>query len=68
MLCFFVTFAERLPDIIQNNCSQCDPTQRANSLKVINHVRTNRPQDWQRLVQIYDPKGLHLRHLNAYRV
>lgn len=34
-------------------------------MKVINHVRTHRPQDWQALLNKYDPQGLHMRHLNA---
>ncbi|XP_055309376.1 ejaculatory bulb-specific protein 3-like [Sitodiplosis mosellana] len=54
-----------LPDIIQNNCSKCDNTQRMNSMKVINYVRTHRPQDWQKLIRKYDPQGLHIQQLNS---
>lgn len=60
---FFSNFAELLPDIIQNNCSKCDETQRRNSMQVINHVRTHRPQEWQRLLAQYDPQGIHMRRL-----
>lgn len=57
--------AEMLPDIIQNNCSKCDETQRRNSMKVINHVRTHRPQEWRALVNKYDPQGIAQRRLQG---
>lgn len=63
---FFSIFTDLLPDIIQNNCSKCDATQRANSMMVINHVRTHRPQEWQALVRKYDPQGLNMRRAGSF--
>lgn len=54
----FRTFAEMLPDAIQNDCSKCNATQKRNSRKVINFLRTRRPQDFKALTDKYDPKGL----------
>lgn len=47
-----------LPDAIQTDCHNCTRMQKLNSRKVISFLRTRRPQDWRRLTERFDPKGL----------
>nr|ALG36156.1 chemosensory protein 3 [Sclerodermus sp. MQW-2015] len=46
-----------LPDALQSGCSKCNEKQKQTAEKVINHLRTKRPRDWDRLVAKYDPQG-----------
>lgn len=48
---------QMLPDAIQTDCSKCTRVQRKNSRKVITFFRLQRPQDWKRLTDKYDPLG-----------
>lgn len=64
-LSFFPSIAELLPDAIQSDCSKCSAAQKRNSKKVINFLRTRRPQDWKSLTDKYDPKGLFKQRLDA---
>ncbi|XP_076631043.1 chemosensory protein 6 [Colletes latitarsis] len=46
-----------LPDALSTGCSKCNEKQRITADKVINHLRTKRPNDWERLAARYDPDG-----------
>lgn len=46
-----------LPDAIQSDCAKCNRMQKHNSRKVITFFRLQRPQDWKRLTDKYDPLG-----------
>ncbi|XP_066590766.1 ejaculatory bulb-specific protein 3 [Prorops nasuta] len=46
-----------LPDALQSGCSKCNEKQKQTAEKVINHLRSKRPRDWDRLVAKYDPQG-----------
>ncbi|KAK2574975.1 hypothetical protein KPH14_008738 [Odynerus spinipes] len=46
-----------LPDALATDCSKCNEKQKVTAEKVINHLRTKRPKDWDRLVTKYDPRG-----------
>ncbi|XP_072744906.1 ejaculatory bulb-specific protein 3-like [Anoplolepis gracilipes] len=46
-----------LPDALSNGCSKCNDKQKDMAEKVINHLKTKRSRDWDRLVAKYDPRG-----------
>ncbi|XP_012272302.1 ejaculatory bulb-specific protein 3 [Orussus abietinus] len=46
-----------LPDALATECQKCTENQKATAEKVIRHLRTKRPRDWERLVNKYDPYG-----------
>ncbi|XP_076751809.1 chemosensory protein 6 [Xylocopa sonorina] len=46
-----------LPDALSSGCSKCNEKQKITAEKVINHLRTKRPRDWERLSAKYDPNG-----------
>ncbi|XP_011496192.1 PREDICTED: ejaculatory bulb-specific protein 3 [Ceratosolen solmsi marchali] len=46
-----------LPDALATGCTKCNQKQKETAEKVINHLMTKRPGDWDRLVKKYDPKG-----------
>uniref|UniRef100_A0A034WNV4 Putative odorant-binding protein A10 n=1 Tax=Bactrocera dorsalis TaxID=27457 RepID=A0A034WNV4_BACDO len=48
---------EILPDAISTDCAKCSEKQRLGSAKVTHFLIDNRPEDWARLEQIYDPQG-----------
>nr|QNL15630.1 chemosensory protein [Procecidochares utilis] len=48
---------EILPDAISTDCAKCSPKQKSGSAKVTHFLIDNRPEDWVRLEQIYDPQG-----------
>ncbi|XP_067641331.1 putative odorant-binding protein A10 isoform X1 [Eurosta solidaginis] len=48
---------EILPDAISTDCAKCSTKQKSGSAKVTHFLIDNRPEDWVRLEQIYDPQG-----------
>lgn len=46
-----------LPDALETDCSKCNDKQKAVAEKVINHLKTKRSKDWDRLIAKYDPRG-----------
>ncbi|KZC04256.1 PREDICTED: ejaculatory bulb-specific protein 3-like [Dufourea novaeangliae] len=46
-----------LPDALSSGCSKCNEKQKVTAEKVITHLRTKRPRDWDRLTAKYDPNG-----------
>nr|QKN21231.1 chemosensory protein [Zeugodacus cucurbitae] len=48
---------EILPDAISTDCAKCSEKQKLGSAKVTHFLIDNRPEDWARLEQIYDPSG-----------
>lgn len=61
----FFFFPGLLPDAIQTDCSKCSDVQKRNSRKIITYLRTRRPQDWKKLTDKYDPKGLFKARIDA---
>ncbi|KAH8418933.1 hypothetical protein KR222_005275, partial [Zaprionus bogoriensis] len=49
--------ADILPDAMTTECVKCTEKQKYGAEKVTRHLIDNRPDDWQRLEQIYDPQG-----------
>ncbi|CRL03241.1 CLUMA_CG016200, isoform A [Clunio marinus] len=48
---------ETLPDAIQTDCSKCSEKQKEGSTKIMHYIIDNRPEDWERLEEIYDESG-----------
>lgn len=46
-----------LPELLRSNCSECTEKQRRTSRKVIVHMKTKYPQDWNMFQKKYDPSG-----------
>lgn len=49
--------SEILPDAVSTDCAKCSEKQKLGSAKVTHFLIDNRPEDWARLEQIYDPSG-----------
>lgn len=59
-----------LPDALSTGCDKCNEKQKATAEKVITHLRTKRPRDWERLTAKFDPKGEYAKryeHLHTVR-
>ena len=61
----FPRISETLPDALATGCQKCNEKQKATAEKVINHLRINRPKDWDRLVAKYDSQGHYKRRFEA---
>ncbi|CAH2984496.1 unnamed protein product [Chilo suppressalis] len=48
---------EHVKDAMQTACKKCTDKQKDGARKVVNHIRVNEPQDWEKLVYKYDPIG-----------
>ncbi|XP_047356839.1 ejaculatory bulb-specific protein 3-like [Vespa velutina] len=46
-----------LPDALATDCIKCNERQKVTAEKVINHLKTKRSKDWDRLITKYDPQG-----------
>lgn len=46
-----------LPDALSTGCEKCNEKQKFTAEKVIAHLRTKRPRDWERLSAKFDPNG-----------
>ncbi|XP_046823971.1 ejaculatory bulb-specific protein 3-like [Vespa crabro] len=46
-----------LPDALATDCTKCNERQKITAEKVINHLKTKRSKDWDRLITKYDPQG-----------
>jgi hypothetical protein len=44
-------------DALQTKCSKCTETQKSHIRKAANYYIKNRPEQWQKTVQKYDPEG-----------
>lgn len=62
---FFVLLTETLPDALSSGCSKCNEKQRDVADKVINHLKSKRPRDWDRLIAKYDPQGEYKKRFEA---
>ncbi|XP_065345627.1 ejaculatory bulb-specific protein 3-like [Cloeon dipterum] len=54
-----------LPDALETDCTKCNPNQKGAADKVINFLIKNRPSDWTRLVNKYDPSGAYQKRFEA---
>lgn len=50
---------ETLPDALSSGCTKCNPKQKDTAEKVMKHLMSKRPKDWERLTKKYDPEGLY---------
>ncbi|KAK0182696.1 hypothetical protein PV327_000806 [Microctonus hyperodae] len=57
-----------LPDALKSGCSKCDVKQKAMADKVINHLKTRRINDWERLIAKYDPTGEYKKRFETTRL
>ncbi|XP_075216321.1 ejaculatory bulb-specific protein 3-like [Lycorma delicatula] len=55
-----------LPDAIETGCSKCNPKQRSAAKKVMLHMKSKRSQQWDRLINKYDPKSVHRQRLQEF--
>ncbi|XP_011706733.1 PREDICTED: ejaculatory bulb-specific protein 3 [Wasmannia auropunctata] len=46
-----------LPDALSTGCNRCNDKQKIMAEKGINHLKTKRSREWDRLVAKYDPQG-----------
>nr|WBW64306.1 CSP1 [Frankliniella occidentalis] len=44
-----------LPEVIDSKCERCTDNQKKMMAKAVKHVKDNRPDDWERLTNKYDP-------------
>nr|AWW17230.1 chemosensory protein 6 [Riptortus pedestris] len=59
-------FRRTIPVILRHLCENCTDRQR-NALKLIfTFVKENYPDEWGRLMKLYDPKGEAQERLNAF--
>ncbi|VVC33988.1 Insect odorant-binding protein A10/Ejaculatory bulb-specific protein 3 [Cinara cedri] len=49
-----------IPVIANNGCEGCTEKQVTSIKKSLNFLRSKKPQEWNRLVKIYDPSGTKL--------
>ncbi|XP_069695421.1 ejaculatory bulb-specific protein 3-like [Periplaneta americana] len=49
-------FRSRLPEVVASICSKCDDTQKQFFVKTSKLVRQKHPEDWDKLVNKYDPE------------
>lgn len=68
IIIFIIFFLETLPDALKSGCSKCDVKQKAMADKVINHLRTKRINDWERLIAKYDPTGEYKKRFETTRL
>ncbi|XP_031842101.1 chemosensory protein 6 [Nomia melanderi] len=57
-----------LPDALATGCSKCNEKQKDIAEKVINHLRTKRPRDWERLTTKYDPNGEYKKRYDSTEI
>ncbi|KAJ9585930.1 hypothetical protein L9F63_020438 [Diploptera punctata] len=55
-----------LPDALQTGCEKCSAKQKETSQKVIQHLRSERPKEWDRLIKKYDPNGEFKKRYEAH--
>ncbi|XP_050513905.1 ejaculatory bulb-specific protein 3-like [Diabrotica virgifera virgifera] len=46
-----------LPDALASGCTKCNIKQKDTAEKVMKHLMSRRPKDWDRLTKKYDPQG-----------
>ncbi|XP_034939979.1 ejaculatory bulb-specific protein 3-like [Chelonus insularis] len=54
-----------LPNALKSGCSQCDAKTKETVEKVINHLKSKRANDWEKLLAKYDPKGEYKKRFEA---
>ncbi|XP_074036739.1 allergen Tha p 1-like [Leptinotarsa decemlineata] len=48
-----------IPDALQNKCAECNETQKKVAKRVSNYVIECKPEWWEKLEVVYDPKGTY---------
>lgn len=46
-----------MPDAIQSGCSMCSEKQKLGAEKVTHYLIDNKPDEWDRLANVYDKDG-----------
>jgi len=44
---------------VETKCANCSVTQKKLMAKAVKFLMTDRPEDWKRLVEKYDPQHVH---------
>nr|AVM86438.1 chemosensory protein [Corythucha ciliata] len=57
---------QALPHLFKNLCEQCNVRQTTGLRKIFRHVKLNRPDDWKKVMQIYDPKRENVSRLDIF--
>ena len=47
-----------LPDALSTDCAKCSEVQKRQGGKVLTHVLQNYRDDWNELIELYDPQGI----------
>ncbi|KAJ1530403.1 hypothetical protein ONE63_005311 [Megalurothrips usitatus] len=48
-----VSLKQAIPEVVNNRCARCNPSQAANAQKLIDYVRANHPQDYRIIIDKY---------------
>ncbi|XP_043477946.1 ejaculatory bulb-specific protein 3-like [Leptopilina heterotoma] len=56
-----------LPDALITSCLKCNEKQKTTAEKVIKHLKTHRPSDWNSLLAKYDPKGQYRKNYEQHK-
>ncbi|KAJ2948414.1 hypothetical protein O0L34_g7654 [Tuta absoluta] len=59
-------FKKYMPDAVQTNCAKCSAKQKVMIAKVIKAMMAKLPDEWNKLVKVYDPEEKRSEDLNAY--
>nr|CAH7747823.1 unnamed protein product [Callosobruchus chinensis] len=50
-------FRRNIPDALQTGCQKCSEAQKKIVQKTSDHIRKNRPDDWDKIRLKFDPEG-----------
>ncbi|XP_057656971.1 ejaculatory bulb-specific protein 3-like [Diorhabda carinulata] len=59
-------FKKYIPEAIRTNCAKCSDSQKRIVKKTAKHIITNRPQDWEKIKQKFDPQGKYHQSFNDF--
>lgn len=56
-LFIFFFFIEMVPMLIKDSCDSCTKEQKKIMKKVMDKIKTIRPNDYEKLTKLFDPEG-----------
>uniref|UniRef100_A0A0K8TVC4 Chemosensory Protein n=1 Tax=Epiphyas postvittana TaxID=65032 RepID=A0A0K8TVC4_EPIPO len=57
-----------LPEALRTKCIRCTESQKQTAVKVIRRVKTDYPEDWQKLASRWDPTGDFTRYFEEFLI
>lgn len=58
--------SEILPEVLASACAKCSPGLKTNVRKTITTLKDKHPDQWQLIVNRYDPKREHAKKLEEF--